>query len=259
MPLPSDPSQPQAARRDYPHGLDLGAHAHAGAQLIHATRGVMEIRTDRALWLVPPGQGLLMPARTPHEMRARGPVSLRTLYFAPVDPLIGPGSEPQVLAVTALLRALILALLAPPRHAGDDPERTGHLAALIRSEIVRAGPAGLRLPVARDRRLALVCDALLADPGDARGLEAWAAHAGASPRTLARLFEAEFGMSFTLWRQRLRVVSAVPRLVAQEPVTSVALSLGYETPGAFIAVFRKLTGMTPGQYGAGAGDLSDPA
>jgi AraC-like DNA-binding protein len=31
-------------------------------------------------------------------------------------------------------------------------------------------------------------------------------------------------------------------------VTTVALDLGYDSPSAFIAVFKRALGMTPGQY-----------
>lgn len=40
----------------------------------------------------------------------------------------------------------------------------------------------------------------------------------------------------------------MPRLAAGEAVTSVALDLGYETPGAFAAMFRRLMGTTPSRY-----------
>jgi AraC-like DNA-binding protein len=37
-------------------------------------------------------------------------------------------------------------------------------------------------------------------------------------------------------------------LAASEPVASVASYVGYETPSAFIAAFRRHTGVTPGAY-----------
>ena len=38
------------------------------------------------------------------------------------------------------------------------------------------------------------------------------------------------------------------RLAEGQSVTEVALELGYETPSAFIAMFRRALGVTPGQY-----------
>lgn len=66
-----------------------------------------------------------------------------------------------------------------------------------------------------------------ASPADARTLAEWALEAGASSRTLARL------------------LYALPRLAAGEPVVTIAAELGYDTPGAFAAMFRRYTGTTP--------------
>lgn len=41
---------------------------------------------------------------------------------------------------------------------------------------------------------------------------------------------------------------AVPKLIAGEPVASIADTLGYETPSAFAAMFRRIMGVTPGNY-----------
>ena len=60
-------------------------------------------------------------------------------------------------------------------------------------------------------------------------------------------------MSFGAWRQQLRLLQALPLLAAGEPVTSVALSVGYESTSAFIARFRQVLGTTPGQYYTRAG------
>ena len=72
--------------------------------------------------------------------------------------------------------------------------------------------------------------------------------AGASTRTLARLFPRETGLGFAHWRQQARLLRALERLAAGEPVTTVALDLGYDGPSAFIAMFRSRLGTTPGRY-----------
>jgi AraC-like DNA-binding protein len=55
-------------------------------------------------------------------------------------------------------------------------------------------------------------------------------------------------MSFGQWRQQLRILEALRRLGSKEPVTTVAMDLGYDSPSAFIAMFKKALGHTPGQY-----------
>ena len=86
------------------------------------------------------------------------------------------------------------------------------------------------------------------NPADGRSLADWARSAGASERTLARLFQRETGMTFGAWRQRLRLLLAIGRLAEGQAVTSVALDLGYESPSAFVAMFRRELGAPPTRY-----------
>ena len=88
----------------------------------------------------------------------------------------------------------------------------------------------------------------------------WAADCGASERTLARRFVAETGMTFGHWRERLRLMAAIPKLVDGQPVTRVALDLGYRSPSAFIAMFRRNLGTTPIGFcrSPGSAPASDP-
>ncbi len=53
---------------------------------------------------------------------------------------------------------------------------------------------------------------------------------------------------FGRWRGAARLRAALPHLSAGEPVNAVARHVGYETPSAFVAAFRRETGLTPGSY-----------
>jgi AraC-like DNA-binding protein len=95
-----------------------------------------------------------------------------------------------------------------------------------------------------------VAHALLANLADNRRIEAWAAWAGASPRTLSRHFITETGLAFGQWRQHARITKALEMLQLDQPITSIALELGYETTSAFISMFKRTWGVTPGKYGS---------
>jgi AraC-like DNA-binding protein len=79
-------------------------------------------------------------------------------------------------------------------------------------------------------------------------MEEWAAAEGLSCRTLARLFFKEVGITFRHWRHQMRVLAAAPRLAVDEPVTAVAIELGYETPGTFAATFCRVMGTPHSRY-----------
>ena len=53
-------------------------------------------------------------------------------------------------------------------------------------------------------------------------------------------------MSFRSWRTRLQLMGAVNDLARGKPVETVAWKAGYSSPSAFIRMFRRLFGVTPG-------------
>ena len=71
---------------------------------------------------------------------------------------------------------------------------------------------------------------------------------GVSKRTLERLFRAETGLTFGRWRQQARLLEALRLIAAGRPVTTVTLDVGYESPSAFIAMFKNALGTTPSRY-----------
>ncbi|PYQ60799.1 MAG: AraC family transcriptional regulator, partial [Acidobacteria bacterium] len=70
----------------------------------------------------------------------------------------------------------------------------------------------------------------------------------ASERTLERLFRAETGLPFGVWRQRARLLRALQLLAEGGAVAEVANAIGYESTSAFVAAFRRALGTTPGRY-----------
>ena len=108
----------------------------------------------------------------------------------------------------------------------------------------------LGLPMPQDARLLRIAAALSDRPDDERRMEEWAMWAGIAPRTLTRRFVAETGFSFTEWRQRVRLLKALEMLAAGKSVTTISLDLGYGNVSAFIALFRRTFGVTPGRYEA---------
>jgi len=110
------------------------------------------------------------------------------------------------------------------------------------------GQAPLELPELSDPRAERVAAMLRADPADRRPLAELASAAGASHRTIERLFASETRMSFGRWRVRHRMIAALEQLAHGDSVSNVAYAAGYETPSSFIAAFRASFGTTPTAY-----------
>lgn len=69
-------------------------------------------------------------------------------------------------------------------------------------------------------------------------------------KTLSRLFKEEFGEKFVDYLARVRIENAKTRLTEQsaEPIQHIALRVGYYNTFTFIRVFKKVVGVTPGEY-----------
>jgi len=232
--------------KSFPDGHAIAPHRHDRDQLLYAVSGVMRLRTDRDALIVPADRAVYIPGGTRHAVRMHGAVEMRTLYIAP-----RPGGETvsvlRVLAVSTLLRELIGALCDEPVDYEKD-SRGDKIARLIEDEIDRASELPLSVPLPRDPRLQRICAAVLADPADRRSLDAWSGTAGASARTLARLFERDLGISFGEWRRRLRFHRAVEQLSGGASIARVAQACGYRSPSAFSAAFHSFVGTPPSRF-----------
>lgn len=234
----------------YPDGFRIGRHHHPWGQLVFATSGVMRVITDVAAWLVPPTRAIWLPPGLPHAIVIRGEVAMRTLYIS-VERGRDLPTRVAALEVAPLLRELVLYVLQTGMLTAEHPAHD-RLAGLLVDLIAAARPQDLSLPLPRDRRALALAERLQARPDERAGLSALAGDAGASLRTLQRLFHSETGLSLDRWRQKVRMIHAVAALSAGGSVTAAALDSGYDSPSAFITAFKRQFGVTPGRYRAAA-------
>ena len=230
---------------DYADGEDIPAHRHSWHQLVYATTGVMTVTTPAGSWVVPPHRGVWVPGGTEHSIQISGAVSMRTIYLWK-----GVRRLPKtchVLSVSPLLRELIAhAVSLDILDRRVDAQR--RLMDVILDQLAALPVAAMNIPQPKDARALKLATHLQANPGERRPLGALGRVVGASPRTLERLFKADTGMSLGRWRQQLRLAHSLRLLAVGQPVTSVALDVGYDSPSAFVSSFHKTFGTTPGRY-----------
>lgn len=221
-------------------------HRHERAQLLFASSGVMSVTTTEGAWVVPPLRAVWIPALTDHQIVCSGKVSMRTLYVSQ-DQLECPLERCSVVSVPPLLRELILYAVEMPRLY-DTGGPDGRIAQVIIDSIQKLQVAPLDLPIPENVKLLKIHQALISDPSDQRTLAGWADYVGMTSKTLARHIKAETNLTFGQWRQQIRLLEALRRLGQNDAVTKVAIDLGYDSPSAFISMFKKALGNTPGQY-----------
>jgi AraC-like DNA-binding protein len=241
--LDDAPRQVAVMGRAMDVGHHIPLHMHRRGQLLHAVSGIMRVETAQAAWIVPPARALWLPPQWPHSVTMRSHVEMRTIYIAPAQCEALP-QQPVLAEISGLLRELILALLDEPAEY-EESGRGGSVAQLILTELARLRERKLDVPMPRDARALRVARALLDNSSIDFGLDRWADEAGASRRTLARIFRSETGLGFAEWRARLRALDGLARLSDGASVAETAASVGYASPSAFSAMIHRTLGGPP--------------
>ena len=157
-----------------------------------------------------------------------------------------------IVNIPSLLRELILRISRIGVLDRKMPAQA-HLISVLLDELVSVSDVPLQLPMPRDPRARRLAAALQEQPDDGASIAALSRRAGASRRTMERLFLAETKM--TVGRMapppapaarraaagRRRVGHATPRSTPATPSTS-----------AFIAAFKRTFGTTPSRYATAA-------
>ncbi|AKR58281.1 AraC family transcriptional regulator [Devosia sp. H5989] len=234
----------------YPSGYRVKPHHHSRAQLLYARTGVVMVTSAIGRWMVPPGHAMWIPPEVEHAVEMLGGVNMLSVY---VQPRAVPGL-PEALRVVALddlTRALVVEANMQPYGRPDDA-RAGMVMALLLDSIPRLPEAPLGLPFPADPRLIALCRRFIDNPSPHLVIDDWADELAMSRRTFTRAFRRETGLSLSTWRQQACLFTALPRLAAGEPVTSVALDLGYDSVAAFTTMFKRMLGSPPrGYFGGG--------
>jgi len=256
------------ARRLAPDA-EIQPHSHAWAQVAISVSGVARITAGDATYLVPAWRAVWIPPAVEHVVNVVEAAELRTLYIHQPAGGAGPGvarnaqgtwRQCRVLEVSPLLRELVLQMdtgmdgRAPPD--ADALARERRLGELALDELRRAAPLRLGIELPQDKRLRALCQAVLAAPTRHATLEGWAGDAGASPRTVARLFRQQLGTSFGPWRQQVLLARALTMAAQGRPMGLIAAELGYASASAFTAMVRRSVGAPPGRFFGGSAERS---
>ena len=222
------------------------SHFHEFAQVLYASSGAMTVSADGSIWVIPPERAVWIPPRIEHSIRMHNAVLMKSIYIRPGLAARLP-RECAVLNVSPLLRQLLIQACMSP-ILSLRRKREAHFIAVLLDEVEAATHLPLSLLLPRDERALRVAVRLIEDPSAGRKMAEVLHLAGAAKRTIERIFLRETGITLGKWRQQLSLVHAVRLLGEGWKVASVAEECGYESPSAFVAMFRTRLGTTPARY-----------
>jgi AraC-like DNA-binding protein len=235
-----------AVRLDFnDYEAEVPQHQHKEGQLILALHGAVTCKTENGIWIVPPDCGVWIPGGVPHSNQVTSNARLSYLFVQP-----GAATLPHeccTLSVSPMLREMILRLADVPVNSPPD-NHVGRMVQVLLDELAQMPIQGLDLPESSHPKIAAITAALMAEPSDRRTLVDWATHVAMSERSLKRLMVQETGLTFGRWRRQLHLVIALRELASGATVQRVSSDLGYESPTAFIVMFKKALGTTPTRY-----------
>lgn len=220
-------------------------HQHRKGQLILALHGAITCEVENAMLMVPPQYAVWIPGQLPHSNRATPGARLCFLFIEP-----GAAALPEhccTLKISTLVRELILTMAARNRQEKNSPAMQ-RLVQVLFDELPQQPQQQLQLTVSAHPKIRMMVETMAAEPAQWQTLGQWASHFAMSERNLARLVVKETGLSFRRWRQQLQLILALQGLIRGQTVQQVAHALGYDSTTAFITMFRKGLGQTPGRY-----------
>jgi AraC-like DNA-binding protein len=226
-------------------GLHFEPHRHDTDELMWAREGRLDVQFGGRNLSLHHGHMAWIPAQVTHEATLLGGGELMCMFAD--TRLRPPGDrflEPHVVAASSLMGTLVHHLRDLERPRAERRKTRELLTELIATSEVREDT----LAMPRDGRAAIVADELLANPADQRTLVELAEFVQISPRTLARIFINETGVSLGKWRNRARLNHALTLLKQGHSVEEVAAGVGYRTTSSFIETFRNDFGLTPAAY-----------
>jgi AraC-like DNA-binding protein len=220
--------------------------------LLGASSGALRLETQGQTWLLPPARAALIEAGRPIRVSIPRPVTTSSVLFdtrfAPPPP-----APLTVFDLSPLARSLVTECGA----WGEDDQPLGAYAEALFTALAAVAwrlaerPSPVVVPTGRSpelRRALRLTEERLG--GDVRFTDL-ADEVGLAPRSLARRFSDETGMTWRAVLRRMRLLRAIEELAASDtPVTTIAFAVGYTSLSAFNAAFQELTGRTPSEYRA---------
>lgn len=228
-----------------PKGAELAPHS-AQAMVLFCFDGLMRVEVGEDRWFIPDRYGIWLPAGTWPTVEASDKIEFQAFQLHhKFSGRIAMPSQPTVLRATPMMRGIARRLMQAEPLPQAQQRRLGWVAL---DEIARLERPDLHLPGSSEPRVAAVMEHVMEAPHEANSLSKLAHVTGTSERTLSRLFLQETGLSWRDWRDRMRFVLALEGLQLGQGSSALAATLGYANTSAFVAAFRRQSGMTPTEW-----------
>jgi AraC-like DNA-binding protein len=230
----------------HPNECCTPGHPHQSAQLMLLTAGFVTIRAATTRHVLPPHVFLFLPPNIDHSLGSSGEVEgFHVSLTREFDRIMPPRPFP---FEGSRLLLEIVKRLSQCQVEGTEVSSECNLVRALMDEMANAFESPFTLQMPNDVRLLDMASEILRYPSKSKSLQQWSAKAGIPERTIFRRFREETGMSFNLWVQHARMMTAATQLRNGASVKQAAAIVGYNSVSSFIKSFMRVTGITPGTF-----------
>lgn len=222
-------------------------HFHDSAQLSFTIEGIIRVKINRQLFIIPPNMAIYVPPNYEHKTEMQKAIKIEHIYFGE-EYLDFLPTEPRLIYLSELAKQVIFKICSFGLNR-DPHAKLKNLFTVLLDEINSGDHVDYTIKVPNDPRILKVYDLFFSCKGSFPSLTQAAECACVNIRTLTRLFIKDTGVSFVTWKQQFIFARALELLQHHRQTTIVAYQLGYNSESAFIAMFKKMSGgKTPSSF-----------
>lgn len=220
--------------------------------LLYALEGTIRLEADGQRWTLPPARAALIRASHPITITVLSKLTSASVLFSP-DFIPAPKQVLTVFEMSPLARELVRECRAWGSEDGPLSAYAKRIFQTLGDVVQQLAevPSKCVLPSPKSRQLIKAVQITEHMAHLTPTFEEIAAQSSQSPRTLARRFASEMGMTWREVLRHIRIMKAVEQLATTDvQITEIALSVGYGSLSGFNAAFKDHMQMTPTEFRA---------
>ncbi len=219
-------------------------HHHTWGQIICVKSGVFVLNVAGQRFVTPSGFALWIPPNIEHSSHNKEQTCFRSININDCQSM---PKEACLLNLSEISHSIIDSFF-DRKIIFPTSEQDLRLCQVLIDQLLNEPWQHSYLPSSKDKYLAPILKALEINPADNTTLAQWAERVFTSERTLARRCQTELGISFSIWRQRLRFLYSISLLEQGKTIQDIAFAVGYSSVSAFITMFKQIATVTPDYY-----------
>lgn len=227
-------------------------HTHTQGHILVVLEGVATMNVERSDYYIPNGYFVWIPSRISHRITFEGEkVKVLNIYY-PAEYSAKPfyrkvGMYP----IPSLLYHTVELLEEQCGSYAEGEWKHELLSAIHRvlPHIIKRQKYQLRLPTSDHPVVQKIVEAIRRQYQQPVTVQSIGNDIGLSARSLSRYLRSELDISFSQYLRTYRVIMAINKMVrAEDSITNIAYSVGYESLTAFSNTFYRVTGERPSLF-----------